>query len=163
MRVYVASAVLLVLVVVFFRDLSEGKFEGGSAWEESFHWLDFADSDSGRASASRAQGESQSFDDFRVVQSSPERYFDRIVRCKVATTPSNLEFTYFPHAHYANDLDHATKIGKVLCADSNLENVRILVQPQEEARYFRMRPGEIVQFRLLRDRETQGQFALRFL
>lgn len=99
-------------------------------------------------------------DDFRQIQSDPRPYFDQIVHCKFVGRPTALEYRPFPHARYADDLDHFTKEGTVFCADS-INRVRILVQPSEESYYFGLHSGDLVTFRLLHDRDTISGFALR--
>lgn len=101
------------------------------------------------------------FTDFRQVQSNPEAYFGQTVRCKMLITPEAPRDTFFPYAHFAADLDHATKIGRVMCEpDSHFVNV--LVQPQEMSRYFAIQFEQVVPFTLLKDRDTRNEFALRF-
>lgn len=101
------------------------------------------------------------FDDFRQIQSNPRQYFNQVVSCKVAVRPTPLESTFFPQSHYADDLDRATKMGRIMCAERS-HFMDVLVQPSEEGRYFSLRSGQVVRFMILKDRDTYSNFALRF-
>lgn len=62
---------------------------------------------------------------------------------------------------FGHDLNQGTKIGRIQC-EGSFGAVRILVQPEDEDRYFSLRVGYAEWFKVVVDYYDADHYALRF-